>query len=105
MLNETLDLYRFFDATPQAEFFYECVHETITKTLPEEVSYLQKYDLMKTFVNTYIDMPDHLASSLVLFLYQHSGKLSKRARDKEFSALTDEEVQVFESKFEEIFNA
>ena len=105
VLNETLDLYRFFDATPQAEFFYECVHKTITKTLPEEVSYLQKYDLMKTFVNTYIDMPDHLASSLVLFLYQHSGKLSKRARDKEFSALTDEEVQVFESKFEEIFNA
>ncbi len=105
VLNETLDLYRFFDATPQAEFFYECVHETITKTLPEEVSYLQKYDLMKAFVNTYIDMPDHLASLLVLFLYQHSGKLSKRARDKEFSALTDEEVQVFENKFEEIFNA
>lgn len=105
VLNETLDLYRFFDATTQAEFFYECVHETITKALPEEVKYLQKYDLMKTFVNNYIDMPDRTADLLIRFLYQNDGKLSKRARDKEFSKLTNEEVSVFESKFEEVFNS
>ena len=104
VLNETLDLYRFFDATVQAEFFYECVHETITKALPEEVDYLQKYDLMKAFVNNYIDMPDRIADLLIRFLHQNDGKLSKRARDKEFSALTNEEVKVFENKFEEIFN-
>ena len=103
VLNETIDLYRYFDATIQAEFFYECVHETITKALPDEVKYLQQYDEMKAFVNNYIDMPDRTADLLIRFLHQNDGKLSNRARSREFSALTDEEVQVFENKFEEIF--
>lgn len=103
VLNETIDLYRYFDATAQAEFFYECVYETITKALPDEVQYLQQYDEMKAFVNHYIDMPDRMADLLIRFLHQNDGKLSSRARSKEFSALTDEEIQVFENKFEEIF--
>lgn len=105
VLNETIDLYRFFDSTPQAEFFYECVHETVTKVLPDEIKYLQQYDEMKAFVNGYIDMPDHTVSLLINFLYQNNGKLSKRARGKEFAALRDEEVQVFEDKFGEIFKS
>lgn len=105
VLNETIDLYRFFDATPQAEFFFECIHETITKTLPAEVKFLQQYDKMKTFVNNFIDIPDRTASLLINFLHQNDGKLSKRARKKEFSTLTDEEIKVFENKFEEIFKS
>ena len=105
VLNETIDLYRFFDATPQAEFFFECVQETITKTLPDEVRFLQQYDEMKKFVNNFIEIPDHTASLLINFLHQNDGKLSKRARKKEFSVLTDEEVEVFENKFEEIFKS
>jgi len=105
VLNETIDLYRYFDATTQAEFFYECVHETITKALPDEVKYLQRYDEMKAFVNNYIDMPDRTADLLIRFLHQNDGKLSKRALDKEFAALTEDEVKVFENKFEEIFKA
>jgi len=103
LLNETLDLYRFFDATVQAEFFYECVFETVTKALPEEVSYLQKYDLMKAFINNYIDMPDRTADLLIRFLHQNEGKLSNRVKEKEFSVLTEDEIKVFEHKFEEIF--
>lgn len=105
ILNETIDLYRFFDATMQAEFFYECVDETITKTLPDEVQYLQQHDEMKVFVNNYIDMPDRTVDLLIHFLRQNDGKFSKRARKGEFSALTDEEAQAFENKFEEIFKA
>ncbi len=105
VLNETIDLYRYFDATTQAEFFYECVRETIANALPDEVKYLQQYDEMKAFVNNYIDMPDRTADLLIRFLHQNDGKLSNRARSKEFSALTDEEVRVFENKFEEIFKA
>ena len=103
VLNETIDLYRYFDATAQAEFFFECVHETITKVLPDKVKYLLQYDEMKAFVNNYINMPDRTASLLIHFLLQNDGKLSKRARSKEFLALTDEEVQLFERKFKEIF--
>jgi hypothetical protein len=38
VVNDTLDLYRFFDATKQAEFFFDCVAETVKKTLPEDVA-------------------------------------------------------------------
>ncbi len=50
ILNETIDLYRYFDATKQAEFLYNCVQETIDKTIPEEVAYLEKYDRMKAYL-------------------------------------------------------
>ena len=103
VLNNTLDLYRFFDATAQAEFFYSCVEETISKVLPEEVGYLQKYDLMKFFVNQYIDMPGHTVDLLIRFLSQNNGVLSNRAKAKEFKALTEDEIETFENKYAEVF--
>ena len=57
-MNETINLYRYFDATRQAEFFFECVEVTVNKTLPEEVYYLARYDLLNDFIKNYIDMPD-----------------------------------------------
>ena len=103
VLNQTFDLYRFFDATSQAEFLYSCVEETISKALPAEVDYLQKYDLMKSFVSQYLDMPDPTVGLLIRFLTQNDGKLSKRGQNKEFSALTGDEIEVLESKYEEVF--
>jgi len=104
VLNETIDLYRYFDATTQAEFFYECVAETINKTVPEEVEYLKKYDLLDNFIKNYIDMPDRLVDLLISFLSQNNGRLSKRSREKEFKHLTDAEVQVIERKYDDIFS-
>lgn len=103
VLNDTIDLYRYFDATIQAEFLFECIFETIEKTLPEEINYLERYDRMKHFIANYIDMPDRLIDLLIRFLIQENGKLSKRARNKEFKALTQEEVLILEEKFAEIF--
>lgn len=103
VINETMDLYRYFDATQQAEFLYECVKETVEKTLPEEVAYLQKYDEMKTFIDNYIDMPNQLTDLLIRFLSQNDGKFSKRARQHEFKALTEKEVEAIEAKFSEVF--
>ena len=103
VLNETLDLYRFFDATKQAEFFFECVEETVSQTLPEEVGYLRKYDQLNEFIKNYIDMPDKLVDLLIRFLSQNAGKLSKRGREKEFAKLTDQEIRAIEAKYSEIF--
>jgi Fic family protein len=103
VLNETIDLYRYFDATKQAEFLFECVEETVNKTLPEEVEYLRKYDLLNEFIKNYIDMPDNLIDLLIRFLTQNNGKLSKRAREKEFEKLTSPEIRAIEQKYEEIF--
>ena len=103
VLNETIDLYRYFDATRQAEFFYECVEETVNRTLPEEVDYLTKYDLLNDFIKNYIDMPDKLVDLLIRFLNQNEGKLSKRARGKELTELTETEIKSIENKYDEIF--
>ena len=103
VLNETMDLYRYFDATRQAEFLYDCVRRTVDKSLPEEVAYLAGHDKMKTFIGKYLDMSDGKTELLIGFLRQRGGKLSKRARDKEFRGLKDKEVQTIEREFANIF--
>jgi len=104
VLNETIDLYRYFDATRQAEFLFECVEETVNKTLPEEVNYLKKYDLLNDFIKNYIDMPDRLVDLLIRIINQNRGKLSKRKRNQEFSQLTEAEVGAIEHKYNDIFH-
>ena len=103
VLNVTIDLYRYFDATKQAEFLFACVEETVNKTLPEEVKYLEKYDQINNFIKNYIDMPDKIVDLLITFLRQNEGVLSKRALGKEFAKLTEKEVQTIESRYAEIF--
>lgn len=103
VLNDTIDLYRYFDATVQAEFLFECVEETVNKTLPDEVEYLRKYDLLNEFIKNYIDMPDNLVDLLIRFLAQNNGKLSKRAQEREFERLTAREILAIEQKYAEIF--
>ena len=103
VLHETIDLYRYFDATRQAEFLFEYVAETINKTLPEEVEYLKKYDLLNNFIKNYIDMPDRLVDLLIRFLQQNNGQLSRRAREREFKQLTDAEMLAIEHKYDDIF--
>ena len=102
--NETIDLYRYFDATKQVEFLYSCVQQTTEQTIPEEVEYLEKYDLMKDFLDNHFEMPDKTVALLVRFLQQGKGKLSERAKAKEFEALTEAEVATIENKYKEIFH-
>ncbi|HRE32271.1 MAG TPA: hypothetical protein PLD88_09890, partial [Candidatus Berkiella sp.] len=71
--------------------------------IPKEIDYLQKYDEMKSFVENYIEMPDRLVNLLIIFLQQGEGKLSKRAKENEFSSLTPEEVNALETKFAAVF--
>lgn len=103
--NETIDLYRYFDATKQAEFLYKCMHQAIIKSFPEEIIYLQRYDRMKAMVKQQFSMPDHLISLLIRFLEQNNGFLSKRAKKKELSLLSPEECQKIEELYAAIFTS
>jgi hypothetical protein len=102
VLNETIDYYRYFDATLQSEFLFDCVDYTIKKIIPEEVSYLQKYDAMKSWLDDRFQMPDKTVALLIRFLDQNHGSLSKRAKEKDFVELTNEEVTAIEEKYKEI---
>ncbi|MCI1268045.1 MAG: Fic family protein [Saprospiraceae bacterium] len=103
VLNETIDLYRYYDATKQAEFLYDCAADTINRIIPEEVNYLIQYDEFKKYINNNFEMPDKLVATLVRFLQQNNGVLSKRAKEKEFNGLTEKEADNIEKTFNEIF--
>ncbi len=101
--NDTIDLYRYFDATKQAEFLYDCVEDTLERVIPEEVTYLQNYDAFKRYLDNNFEMPDKMVAILVRFLEQNNGVLSKRALKKEFSALKAEEIKDIEANYNSIF--
>ena len=103
--NETKDYYRFFDATKPTEFLFDCVADTIKNIVPREINYLANYDAFKAYMKEEFEMPDKLISVLVRFLEQNQGVLSKRAKEKEFSMLTEREVKRIESTYTEIFGS
>ncbi|GLS40236.1 cell division protein Fic [Mesorhizobium tianshanense] len=105
VLNETGDFYRFFDATPHAEFLYACVQRTIERDLPDETAFLRRYDQFRQQVDSFIDMPEHLTDLLFRFLHQNGGRLSNRAREKEFAALTDGEAERIEAIYQQTFGS
>ena len=103
VLNETADFYRYPDLTPQAEFLYEAVAKTVREDLPKETEFLARYDRFRAAVQDMIDMPEVTTNLLFRFLDQNSGRLSKRARDKEFAKLTSQEVASIEELYAGIF--
>ncbi len=104
VLNETIDFYRYYDSTTQAEFLYDCVFDTIENIIPTELTYLTQFDEFKKIIEDEFEMPDRLVAILVKFLDQNNGILSKRAREKEFSALSEREIKSIEKLYSEIFN-
>ena len=103
ILNDTIDLYRYFDLTLQAEFLYECVEETINRIIPEELDYMEKYDRLTNAINSFATLPDTRVDLLIKLLNQNKGKLSKRKRQKDFDELSEEEISMIEDYFAEIF--
>ncbi len=104
VLNDTGDFYRYFDATPHAQFLYSCVEQTIDVDLPQEVEFLRRYDQFKAKIEALIEMPASTVDLLFNFLKQNGGTLSKRAREREFSALEEKEIKYIEVTFSDIFH-
>jgi hypothetical protein len=99
VLNDTGDFYRFFDATPHAEFLYACVRKTIEEDLPNETSFLMNFDQFRSGVANIVDMPERTLNNLFGFLRQNGGRLSERATKNEFAALTPDEVAKIEQLY------
>jgi hypothetical protein len=103
VLNETADFYRFFDATPHAEFLYACVRKTIEEDLPRETKFLSHYDQFRGRIEAIVDMPDRTIDLLFRLLHQNGGQLSKRAREREFAQLTEAEAAFAEDAYQMAF--
>jgi hypothetical protein len=94
--NQTLHLYKFWDATAFAEYLYDCVAETIRTDLKEEIGFLRVFDAAIRATMDIVDMPDRRASLLVQLILQNDGRLSQ-AKRATFSELTDEEISAIEA--------
>jgi len=100
VLNETADLYRFFDATAQAEYLFDCIEDTISRDLKRELDFLKFFDAAMKDVMDIVDMPNQRAALLIKLVHQNKGKLSKAKRDM-FREISDQEIAKIETAIRE----
>ncbi|TJW06538.1 MAG: hypothetical protein E5W82_27415 [Mesorhizobium sp.] len=79
------------------------VQRTIERDLPDET--LRRYDQFRQHVDAFIDMPELLTDLLFRFLHQNGCRLSNRAPEKEFAALTDGEAERTEAIYQQTFGS
>ena len=103
VLNETADLYRYFDCTGEAQFLYSCVRRTVEQDLPREINYLRRHDEAIRRIMDAVEMPDRVAENLVMFIRQNNGTLSKKRREGEFKKLRNQEVTLIEGIVNDAF--
>lgn len=96
VLNDTADLYRYFDCTEEAEFLYSCVKRTVEEDLPREIEYLRRHDQAMRRIMNAVEMPDRMAENAIMFIRQGDGALSRKRREGEFNKLRDDEVTLIE---------
>jgi hypothetical protein len=102
ILRDTAPLYRYFDATPSAEFLYRCVEQTVAYDLPVQLRYLEAYDRFAEQVKTIVEMPDRRVALLGNILSQNDGHLPQWAQQREFS-LRPREVLEIEAMYGQLF--
>ena len=103
VLNDTADLYRYFDCTHAAEFLYACVHRTVEEDLPREIEYLRRHDQAMQRIMEAVEMPDRLPDNLAMFIRQNGATLSTNRREGEFRQLRDDEVVLIEGIVHDAF--
>jgi len=104
VLNETVDLYRYFDCTDEATFLYSCVERAVDHDLPREIDYLRRHDEARTRIMDIVEMPDRMAENLILYIRKNNGTLGRKRRENEFAKLTDTEVASVQEVVREAFD-
>jgi len=102
LLNDTSDLYRYADATEQAEYIYGCIEQFVTHRLPQELAYLNAFDEAKHLIDAVYGMPDKDLTLLVNLCVQNQGCLSKK-KQKLFAWVDDEHIACAERIIQESF--
>ena len=104
VLNDTSDLYRYFDLTPHVSFIEKCLTTAIEQDLPNEIDWLTRYDKAAGRISAGIDgMPSRLVGTMIGVILDNNGSLSKGKRKKLFPEMTDDEVAFVEETVGEAF--
>src|SRR5262249_33290468 len=104
VLNDTGDLYRYFDCTEAAEFLYACVEQAVDKDLPLEIEFLRRNDEAVRRIMHTVEMPDRMAENLVRYVRLNKGKLGRERSEGEFSKLSEDELTAIEAIVREAFD-
>jgi hypothetical protein len=72
--------------------------------LPAETGFLKGYDSFRRQVEDIVDMSDSTVDLLFRFLRQNDGRLSRRARERRFAELTEDEFARIEATYAEAFS-
>ena len=94
--NDTADLYRYYDATRQAEYLADCIECTVRIALPAGLQFLHRFDDAKRRIAELADMPDRLVSLFIQLCVQNGGRLSARKQADFFPGLPDDLVSRLE---------
>lgn len=94
--NQTAYLYRYFDATRQAEYLLDRIERTIRFALPAELDYLHRFDEAKRRIAEVMDLPDRLASLVIQFCAQNGGRVSARKREQYLPDIRNADLELLE---------
>ncbi len=90
--NETIDLYRYFDATDLCIYLNATILESIRVDLKEELDFLRTFDSAFRVIDEYLDgLPQQTVRSLIRCILQNNGQLSKNKR-AHFPELSDARI-------------
>lgn len=96
--------FRYFDATPQAEFLYRALVRTVEEDLEKEINYLLGFDRAYTALNGMLDWPAHSLELFIQLVRQNNGTLSRTNRDSHFQWMRDDEIHKAEEAVVKAFD-
>ena len=94
--------YRYPDLTEQCIYLLETIRATLQQDMPDELTFLQRYEEAKRELQRIVDMPDREINWMLLFLHQNKGVFPKRRRDR-FNKLTDEEIEQMQQAYKKVY--
>lgn len=94
--------FRYPDLTEHCIYLLETIHATLREDMPEELTFLQRYDEAKKELQRIVDMPDRDINLMLIFLHQNKGVFPKRRRER-FAKLTDEEIARMQEVYGRVF--
>jgi hypothetical protein len=95
--------FRYFDATPQAEFLYHALQRTLEEDLQKEIEYLLGFDRAYDKLNQAMDWPNHSLELFIQVVQQNKGKLSSTKQKNHFHWMTPQEIINSEALVTEAF--
>lgn len=93
------DLYRYFDATPMAEYLYRAIESTVAEDLRAELVFLEAMDRSLQRIRARIDVPDKLLNKYIVLCLERDGEMSERKRrHRAFDKLSEAEKRLIEAE-------